>query len=64
MSKTEYNERAGTFLHLAITGYNKWSVENLMTQKVIVDTVHSVTGDVQSSTDVVISISGLLAEHS
>jgi hypothetical protein len=40
-------------LHLVITGYNKGSVDNLMTQKVIVDTVYSVVGDVQSITDVV-----------
>jgi hypothetical protein len=35
-----------------------------MTQKVIANTVHSVVGDVESSTDVVTSISCLLAEHS
>jgi hypothetical protein len=51
-------------LHLAITGYKKGSVDNLMTQEVIEDTVHSVVGDVQSSTDVVTSVSHLLAEHS
>jgi hypothetical protein len=55
VSKTEYDEQAGMVLCLAITEYNKESVENLMTQKVIVDTVHSVVGDVQSSTDVVTS---------
>ncbi len=51
-------------LHLAITGYNKGSIDNLMTQKVIADTVHCVVGEVQSSTDVVTSVSHLLAEHS
>jgi hypothetical protein len=64
VSKTEYDERAGMVLHLAITGYKKGSVDNLMTQKAIVDTVHSVVGDVQSSTDVVTSVSPLMAEHS
>jgi hypothetical protein len=62
--KTEYDEQAGTVLRLAITGYNKGSIDNLMTQKVIADTVHSVVGDVQASTDVVTSISHLLVEHS
>ena len=59
VSKTEYDERAGTVLRLAITGYNKGSIDNLMTQKVIADTVHSVVGDVQSSTDVATSVSHL-----
>jgi hypothetical protein len=40
-------------LCLSITGYNKWFVDNLMTLKVIADTVHSVVGDVECSTDVV-----------
>jgi hypothetical protein len=35
-----------------------------MTQKVIANTVHSVVGDVESSTDVVTSVSHLLAKHS
>jgi hypothetical protein len=48
VSKTEYNEWKGTVLCLAITGYNKGSVDNLMTQKVIADTVHSVVGDVSA----------------
>jgi hypothetical protein len=64
VSTTEYDKRAGTVLRLAITGYNKGSVDNLMTWKVIADTVHSVVGDVQSTTDVVTSISHVLAEHS
>jgi hypothetical protein len=64
VSKTEYDKQAGMVLYLAITGYNKRSVDNLMTQKVIADTVHSVIGHVESSTDVVTSISHLLAEHS
>jgi hypothetical protein len=64
VSKTEYDEQAGTVLCLAITGYNKRSVDNLMTQKVIVDTVHNVVGDVESSNDVVTSLSCLLAKHS
>jgi hypothetical protein len=42
VSKTEYNEWKGTVLCLAITGYNKGSVDNLITQKVIEDTVYSV----------------------
>jgi hypothetical protein len=64
VSKTKYDELTGMVLHLAITGYNKGSIDNLMTQKVIADTVHSVVGDVESSTDVVDSVSHLLAEHS
>jgi hypothetical protein len=64
VSKTEYDGWAGTVLHLAIPGYNKGSIYNLMTQKVIADTIHSVVGDVESSTDVVTSISPLLANHS
>jgi hypothetical protein len=46
VSETEFNEWAGMILRLAITGYNKWPVDNLMTQKVIVYTVQSVVGDV------------------
>jgi hypothetical protein len=46
-------------LYLAITGYNKGSIDNFMTQKVVANTVHSVVSDVQSSTDVVTSISCL-----
>jgi hypothetical protein len=64
VSKTEYDELTGTVLCLAITGYNKGSIDNLMTQKVIADTIHSVVGDVESNTDVVDSVSHLLAEHS
>jgi hypothetical protein len=64
VSKTEYNEQAGTVFCLAITGYNKGSIDNLRTQKEIANTVHSVVGDVQSSTAVVTFISHLLAEHS
>jgi Na+-translocating ferredoxin:NAD+ oxidoreductase RnfD subunit len=65
LSKTEYEKKqTGTVLHLAITGYNKGSIDNLMTQKVIANTVHSVVGEVKSSTDVVTSISHLLAKHS
>jgi hypothetical protein len=62
-SKTEYDELADMVLCLAITGYNKGSIDNLMTQKVIANTVHSVVGYVESSTNVVDSISRLLAEH-
>jgi hypothetical protein len=64
VSKTEYNEQAASVLCLAITGYNKGFIDNLITWKLIADTVHSVVGDVQSSTDVVTSISCLLAKHS
>ena len=64
VSKTEHDATAGMVLCLAITGYNKGSIDNLMTQKVIANTVHSVVGNVESSTDVVDSISHLLAEHS
>jgi hypothetical protein len=64
VSKTEYNKRAGTVLCLAITGYNKRSIGNLILQKVIADTVHSVVGGVQSSTDVLTSISPPLSEYS
>jgi hypothetical protein len=64
VSKTEYDELTGMVLCLAITGYNKGSIDNLVTQKVIADTVHGVVGDVESSTDVVDSVSHLLAEHS
>jgi hypothetical protein len=41
LSKTEYYELAGTILGLAITGYNKGSIDNLMSQKVIANTVLS-----------------------
>jgi hypothetical protein len=64
VSKTEYNEQVGTVLCLAITGYNRGSVDKLIMQKVIAGTVHSVVGDVQSSTDVVTSVSHLLAKQS
>jgi hypothetical protein len=40
VSKTEYDAMAGTVLHLAITGNNKGSIDNLMTQKVIANTFH------------------------
>ncbi len=59
VSKTEYHAIAGMVLCLAITGYNKGSIDNLMTQKVIADTVHSVVGDVKLTTDVVTSVSHL-----
>jgi hypothetical protein len=32
VSKTEYDKGAGSVLHLAITGYNKGSIDNLMTE--------------------------------
>jgi hypothetical protein len=63
VSKTEYDALAGTVLCLAITGYNKGSIDNLMTQKVIANTVHSVVGDVESSTDVPLSSFGCLSIH-
>jgi hypothetical protein len=64
VSKTEYDKQPGMVLHLAITEYNKGSVDNLMTQKVIAGAVHSVVGHVESSTALVISVSCLMAEHS
>ena len=64
VSKTEYDKKAGTVVRLTITGYNKSSVDNLMTQKVIADRVHILVGDVVPSTHVVGYVSGLLAEHS
>jgi hypothetical protein len=51
-------------LCLAITGYNNGSIDNLIKQKVIADTAHSVVGDVELTIDVVTSICCLLAKQS
>jgi hypothetical protein len=64
VNKTEYDEEAATVVRLALTGFNKGSIDNLMMQKVVADRIHTLVGDVVPSNSIVSQVSGVLAEHS
>ena len=64
VSKTEYDQRSGMVVRLAISGYNKGSVDHLMMQKAIADRVHSLVGDGTSSSTVVSNVCSRLADQS
>jgi len=64
VNKTEYDKEAATVVRLALTGFNKGSIDNLMMQKAVADRIHSLVGDVVPSNAVVTQVSGALAEHS
>ena len=64
VNKTEYDKETATVVRLALTGYNKGSIDNLMMQKAVADRIHTLVGDVVPSSSVVSRVSGVLAEQS
>jgi hypothetical protein len=64
VNKTEYDKEAAMVVHLALTGFNKGSIDNLMMQKAVADRIHSLVGDVIPNNSVVTQVSAVLADHS
>jgi hypothetical protein len=64
VNKTKYDKQAGTVVRVALTAFNKSSINNLMMQKAVADRIHTLVGDVVPSNAVVSQVSALLADHS
>jgi hypothetical protein len=64
VNKTKYDKQAGTVVRVALTAFNKSSIDDLMMQKAVADRIHTLVGDVVPSNDVVSQVSALLADHS
>ena len=64
VNKTRYDKEANTIVRLALTAFNKGSIDNLMMQKAVADRIHSLVGDVVPSNAVVSRVSAALADHS
>jgi hypothetical protein len=58
------NKQAGTVVCVALTAFNKSSINDLMMQKAVADRIHTLVGDVVPSNAVVSQVSALLADHS
>jgi hypothetical protein len=54
----------GTVVLVALTAFNKSSINDLMMQKAVADRIHTLVGDVILSNAVVSQVSALLADHS
>jgi hypothetical protein len=64
VNKTKYDKQAGTVVCVALTAFNKSSIDDLMMQKAVADRIHTLVGDVIPSNAVVSQVSALLADHS
>jgi hypothetical protein len=64
VNKMKYDKQAGTVVRVALTAFNKSSIDNLMMQKAVADRIHTLVGDVIPSNAVVSQVSALLADHS
>jgi hypothetical protein len=64
VNKTKYNKQAGMVVCVALTAFDKSSIDDLMMQKAVADRIHSLVGDAIPSNAVVSQISALLADHS
>jgi hypothetical protein len=64
VNKTKYDKQVGTVVCVALTAFNKSSIDDLMMQKAVADRIHTLVGDVIPSNAVVSQISALLADHS
>jgi hypothetical protein len=64
VNKKEYDKQAGTVVRVALTAFNKSSIDDLMMQKAVADRIHTLVGDVAPSNAVVSQVSALLADHS
>jgi hypothetical protein len=58
------NKQAGMVVRVALTAFNKSSINNLMIQKAVADRIHTLNGDVIPSNAVVSQVSALLVDHS
>jgi hypothetical protein len=64
VNKMKYNKQVGTVVCVALTAFNKSSIDDLMMQKAVADRIHTLVGDVVPSNAVVSQVSALLADHS
>jgi hypothetical protein len=64
VNKMKYDKQAGTVVRVALTAFNKSSIDDLMMQKAVADRIHTLVGDVVPSNAVVSQVSALLADHS
>jgi hypothetical protein len=64
VNKMKYDKQVGTVVRVALTAFNKSSIDDLMMQKAVADRIHTLVGDVVPSNAVVSQVSGLLADHS
>jgi hypothetical protein len=64
VNKTKFDKQAATVVCVALTAFNKSSINNLMMQKAVADRIHTLVGDVVPSNAVVSQVSALLADHS
>jgi hypothetical protein len=60
----KYDKQAGTVVRIALTAFNKSSINDLMMQKAVAGRIHTLVGDVIPSNTVVSQVSALLADHS
>jgi hypothetical protein len=64
VNKMKYDKQAATVVCVALTAFNKSSINNLMMQKAVADRIHTLVGDDIPSNAVVSQVSALLADHS
>jgi hypothetical protein len=64
VNKMKYDKQAGTVVCIALTAFNKSSINDLMMQKAVADRIQTLVGDVIPSNAVVSQVSALLADHS
>jgi hypothetical protein len=65
VNKMKYDKQVATVVCVALTAFNKSSIDNLMMPKAVADRIHTlVAGDVIPSNAVVSQVSALLADHS
>jgi hypothetical protein len=63
VNKTKYDKQVGTVVCVALTAFNKSSIDDMM-QKAVADRIHTLVGVVIPSNAVVSQVSALLADHS
>jgi hypothetical protein len=64
VNKMKYDKQAGMVVRVALTAFNKSSIDDLMMQKAVADRIHTLVGYVIPSNAVVSQVSALLADHS
>jgi hypothetical protein len=46
VNKMKYDKQAGTVVRVALTAFNKSSIDDLIMQKAVADRIHTLVGDV------------------
>jgi hypothetical protein len=64
VNKMKYDKQAGMVVRVALTAFNKSSIDDLMMQKAVADRIHTLIGDVVPINAVVSQVSALVADHS